>query len=225
MFLRSVHLFLVLALTLAGVQAQSQAVHEGPLVVPVHKLPAGQWVERVWGDPTKAGEVFAIRIHNDAGYIVVPHVHPMDEHVVVVQGVWWFGMGSRFDAAALKPVELGSFTLGPKNMPHFAWSKTETTIHVYGVGPFSTKLIDPVFELTSEGTFLLTSLLQPGSRTDSSPPNCFALKIGVRVKSVAGEGAVVGARCSPANQLTQYWIEKTSGDRFWATPEELTPMQ
>jgi len=204
--------------------AQSEADHAPPVVVPLHKMRPGQWVEKVWGDPEKPGEVFAIRIHNDAGYIVVPHVHPMDEHVVVVQGVWWFGMGSHFDASALKPLEPGTFGFGPKNMPHFAWSKTETTIHVYGTGPFSTKLIDPVYELTGDGTFLLTSLLQPGNPTDSTPQDCFALKIGARVKGAHGEGVVVGARCSPANHITQYWIQKAKDERFWATLQELKPI-
>jgi len=211
-------------LFVAGSYAQSGSSKDLPAIVPLHKMRAGQWIEKVSGDPEKPGEVFAIRIHNDAGYIVMPHVHPMDEHVVVVQGVWWFGMGSRFDASILKPLELGAFGFGPKNMAHFAWSKTETTIHVYGIGPFSTKLIDPVYELTGDGTYLLTSLLKPGTPTDSSPPDCFALRIGARVKGAGGEGAVVGARCSPANHITQYWIQKTNGDRFWARLEEVKAM-
>ena len=78
----------------------------------------------------------------------MPHVHPMDEHVVVVQGTWRFAMGSRFERSSLKAIGPGEFTMGPKNMPHFGWSKVETIIHVYGVGPFSTKLIDPAYELT-----------------------------------------------------------------------------
>jgi hypothetical protein len=133
-------------------------------------------------------------------------------------------MGSRFDGSALQPIAVGAFTFGPKNVPHFAWSKTETTIHVYGIGPFSTTLIDPVYELTGEGTFLLTSLLQPGTRTDSSPPDCFELQVGARVKSAEGEGAVIGARCSPANHITQYWIQQPNGERFWAKREELKPI-
>src|SRR5262249_34360015 len=99
-------------------------------------------------------------------------------------------MGSRFDPSALQPVAAGAFTMGPKNMRHFAWSKTETTIHAYGIGPFSTKLIDPVYELTGDGTFLLTLLLQPSNPTDSSPPDCFKLKIGASVKGAGGAGAV-----------------------------------
>jgi hypothetical protein len=201
--------------------AQSESDHDLPVVVPLHKMQVGQWVEKVWGDPEKPGEVFAIRIHNDAGYLVMPHVHPMDEHIVVVQGAWWFAMGSQFQPSSLKEVRLGDFTIGPKNMPHFGWSKVESTIHVYGTGPFRSTLIDPVYELTREGTLLLTSLLQPGTPTNSSPPDCFALKLGVRVKSAEAEGTVVGARCSPANHITQYWIEKSDGRRFWATLQEL----
>ena len=201
--------------------SQSDSDRGLPVVVPLHKLTAGQWVEKVWGDPEKPGEVFAIRIHNDAGYIAMPHVHPMDEHVVVVQGAWWFGMGSRFEPSALKEVKLGDFTIGPKNMPHFGWATVETTIHVYGVGPFRSTLVDPVYELINEGTFLLTSLLQPGTPTNSSPPDCFALKVGAHVKSAEAEGAVVGARCSAANHITLYWIEKPDGRRFWARLEEL----
>jgi len=131
-----------------------------------------------------------------------------------------------YDSASMPPdpaVSPGEvlLTIGPKNMPHFGWSKVESTIHVYGTGPFRSTLIDPVYELTREGTLLLTSLLQPGTPTNSSPPDCFALKLGVRVKSAEAEGTVVGARCSPANHITQYWIEKSDGRRFWATLQEL----
>src|SRR5262245_17644889 len=113
----------LLTFSMTGSHAQSQAEHVRPVVVPLHKMPPVLWVEKVWGDPSKAGEPFAIRIHNDAGYIVVPHVHPMDENIVVVKGVWWFGMGSRCKASALEPLEPGTFGFGPKNMLHFAWSR------------------------------------------------------------------------------------------------------
>ena len=224
MFSRIMFALALAASFFASTYAQSESHRSLPVIAPLHKMKAGQWVEKVWGDPEKPGEVFEIRIHNDAGYRVMPHVHPMDEHIVVVQGAWWFAMGSRFEPSALKQVELGAFAMGPKNMPHFAWSKVETIVHVYGVGPFSTKLIDPVYELTGEGTFLLTSLLRPGTPTHSSPQDCFTLTIGSRVRGTEGDGAVIAARCSPANHITQYWIQKTNGDRFWAISEELKPM-
>ena len=224
MFLRTMLALASVMLFVAGGHAQSDSDHNLPVVVPLDKMQAGQWVEKVWGDPDKPGEVFEIRIHNDAGYIAMPHVHPMDEHVVVVQGAWWFGMGSRFDRSALKKIDLGAFSIGPKNMPHFGWSEVEMTIHVYGIGPFATKLIDPVYELRDEGTFLLTSLFERGTPTNSAPTDCFALHVGARVMGAKGEGSVIAARCSPANHITQYWIQKTNGDRFWATSQELKPM-
>jgi hypothetical protein len=181
-------------------------------------------VEKVWGDTEKPGALFVIRIHNDAGYIVFPHTHPMDENITVVQGNFALGMGRRFDRSALQPVGLGEFGFVPKGMAHFGWSKTELIIQVHGTAPFGTTLVDPMYELTDKGVFVLTSLLAPGRPTSSGPPECFALKIGAQVRGDAGEGIVVGARCSPANQITEYWIRKPNGERYWATLQELKPL-
>jgi hypothetical protein len=41
------------------------------------------------------------------------------------------------------------------------------------------------------------------------------------VRGERGEGTVVGARCSPANQITEYWVRKSDDKRFWATRQEL----
>ena len=105
-------------------------------------------------------------------------------------------------------METGAFGLAPKNMAHFAWSKTETILQVHGIGLFASTLVDPAYELTDKGT-------------TSSPPDCFALKTGARVRGDGGVGLVVAALCSPANRLTQYWVQKPNGDRFWATLQEL----
>ena len=213
-------LFFAVLLVLCGndVDSQDSARHQ---VVPLKRMPSEQWVETVSGDPQKAGVPFVVRIHNDAGYIVLPHTHPIDENITVVQGSWWLGMGKRFTRSSLEPLELGAFGMVPKNMAHFAWSKTETIIQVHGIGPFGSTLVDPVFELTDKGVSMLTSLLQPGSPTSSSPSDCFAFRIGARVQADEGEGTVVGARCSPDNGLTQYWVGKSNGERFWATREQL----
>jgi hypothetical protein len=52
-------------------------------------------------------------------------------------------------------------------------------------------------------------------------PDCVALKVNAKVRGEAGEGIVVGARCSPSNQITQYWVQKANGERFWASLQEL----
>ena len=215
--------FLALLFALSGNHAQSQdPARHG--VVPLHTMPPGQWVEKVWGDFSKPGEPFVFRIHQDEGYITLPHTHPGDENITVVKGTWALGMGRRFNRSALEPMETGTFGIVPKNMVHFAWSKTEAVLQVHGIGPFTSTVVEPVYELTDKGVFSLTSLLLPGRPTSSSPPDCFAIRINAKVRGDAGEGRVVGARCSPTNQITQYWIQKPNGGRFWATRPELKPL-
>ena len=170
----------------------------------------------------QAREPFVFRIHQDAGYITLPHVHPVDEHITVVKGTWSLGMGRRFSQSALEFMETGTYGLAPKNMEHFAWSKTEAILQIHGIGPFTSTVVEPVYELTDQGVFSLTSLLLPGRPVSSSPPDCFGLKINDTVRGDAGEGSVVGARCSPSNQITQYWVQQPNGERFWATLQQLT---
>lgn len=218
---RAFCLAVLLAFSLVRDNGKSQDQPAHHRVVPLNKIAPGQWVEKVWGDYSRPGEPFVLRIHNDAGYIVLPHIHPIDENITVVKGSWSLGTGRRFNRSALEPMETGSFGIAPKNMAHFAWAKTDSILQVHGIGPFSSTVVDPVYELTDKGVFLLTSLLQPGIPTSSSPPDCFAVRIGTRVHGDRGAGMVVGARCSPANELTQYWVQKPNGERFWAALQEL----
>ncbi len=218
---RVVSLVILLASALTWDTAYPQAQPASHSVYPLSKFQPGQWVERVTGDFTKPGEAFVFRIHQDAGYITLPHTHPIDENITVVKGSWSLGMGQRFNRSALAPMDMGTFGTAPKNMAHFAWSKTETILQIHGIGPFSSTVIEPVYELTEKGVFSLTSLLMPGRPTASSPPDCFALKIDAKVRGENGEGVVVGARCSPSNRITQYWVQKSNGERFWAAFEEL----
>jgi hypothetical protein len=199
-------------------RAQDSAPHR---VVPLTDAPS-DGIERVWGDPSKPGEPFVIRIHREAGHIVLPHTHPVDENIAVVKGAWSLGMGRRFSQADLVPMELGSFGFAPKGMAHFAWSKTATILQIHGIGPFSVEFVDPVYDLTDKGILVRTSLSQPALPAVSIPPDCFGLGMGARVGGAAGEGVVVGAFCSPANRLTLYLVKKATGTRFWARPQELS---
>ena len=163
-----------------------------------------------------------IRIHAEAGYIIMPHRHPVDENIVVVKGSWALGMGDRFNRDALDPMEVGDYGLVPKTMAHFALSKTYTIIQVHGIGPFRTQWVVPVYELTEQGVLMKTGAEDPGRATATSPNDCFLLKLGTAVRSSNGEGVVVGAQCTPG-ELTQYRIEKPEGER-WAQRAELEPL-
>ena len=117
----SIKIFLLAPLLgICANSAQSQhAVRHA--VVPLHTMAPGQWVEKVWGDPSKPGEPFVLRIHQDAGYITLPHVHSTGESITVVKGRWSLGMGPRYDQAALEPMETGSFGMAPRNASSRRW--------------------------------------------------------------------------------------------------------
>jgi hypothetical protein len=214
---------LLLALFLIGKNANSEELGHGG-VVPLHKIPSDQWIEKVSGDMDKPGLPFVIRIHHDPGYVVLPHTHPEDENITVLEGSWALGMGPRIKMSELDPMERGAFGFVPKNMAHFGYAKVETILQVHGTGPFINVPIDPVYQLTDKGVLSKPSLLKPGVPTSSSPPECFKLKIGAHVRGKRGQGIVVGALCSPVNQFTQYWIQQPKGTRFWATLQDLKPL-
>jgi hypothetical protein len=176
--------------------------------------------ETVSGDPAKAGSPFVIRIHAEAGYIIMPHTHPEDENIVVVSGSWALGMGDRFNRDTLKAMEVGDYGFALKTMAHFALSRTDTIIQVHGIGPFITQWIVPVYELTDKGVLLKVSGAEAGRPASTTPEGCFALKLGASVRGSYGEGVVVGAQCTPG-QLTQYRVERADGERFWAPQGEL----
>lgn len=214
----------VLAAVLVRSQ-QSSAAQQAPggHVVPLKEFPPDRRFETVSGDPAKSGALYVIRIHAEAGYIIMPHSHPEDENIVVVKGSWAVGMGERYNPQGLEAMELGAYGLMPKKMAHFALSKTETIIQVHGFGPFTTHWVVPMYELNDKGVLLLTSAAEPGRATATSPPDCFALKLGARVSGSNGEGMVVAAQCTPG-QLTQYRVEKQNGERFWAQRKELSTL-
>jgi quercetin dioxygenase-like cupin family protein len=94
------------------------------------------------GDPDRAGP-FVLRIKLPAKTRVAPHWHPTDENVTVIQGSMGFGMGKKFDRAAIRQMPAGSYLLMPKGQPHFAWSESESIVQVHGTGPFAVIYVDP----------------------------------------------------------------------------------
>jgi quercetin dioxygenase-like cupin family protein len=105
-------------------------------------LPRGAMFVVLSGDPGKAGP-FAIRIKMPAGYKIAPHWHPTAEHVTVVSGTFAVGMGEKFDAALLKDLPAGGYSLMPAEMRHFAQAKTAAVVQVHGIGPFALTYVNP----------------------------------------------------------------------------------
>jgi quercetin dioxygenase-like cupin family protein len=93
-------------------------------------------VEILYGHPDSAGQPFVIRIRELPGTIVPPHRHPVDEHITVVQGTWYFGLGEQFDSTALQKLGVGSYAFAPAGATMFAYSPELAVVQVHGIGPF-----------------------------------------------------------------------------------------
>jgi len=95
------------------------------------------------GDPAAEGTEFVLRLKCAAGTKIPAHWHPTDENVTVLQGTFQVGMGEKFEASKLESMTAGNFASVPKQMRHFALSKTATIVQVNGIGPFKVNWVNP----------------------------------------------------------------------------------
>jgi hypothetical protein len=225
MAMRMIALACTAALALGSAQSARSAEESGTHHVVPLKVRSGlatdKRFETVSGDPTISGAPFVVRIHAEAGYVIMPHTHLVDENIVVLKGSWALGMGEHFRREALEPMEVGDYGFAPRNMVHFAFSKTATIIQVHGVGPFATTWLVPMYELSTKGVVIKSTAGDQGRGVAAPPDGCFSMQIGARVRSEHREGAIVGAQCTPGI-LTQYRVEGSDGELFWARPDELS---
>jgi uncharacterized RmlC-like cupin family protein len=95
------------------------------------------------GDPDHAG-LYTIMLRIPAHTRIAAHVHQDDRVATVVSGTWYIGYGDSINSAALKALPPGSFYTEPSNRSHFAETRdTEAIVQITGVGPSSTRYIDP----------------------------------------------------------------------------------
>lgn len=98
-------------------------------------LPAGSQAAVLEGDPKRAG-LFTMRLKVPADYKISSHWHPADEHVTVISGTLYMGMGDTFDESKGTALSAGSFAVMPARTHHFAFTKEETVIQLHGKGPW-----------------------------------------------------------------------------------------
>jgi len=94
------------------------------------------------GNMAQAGP-YAVRLMFPPNYKVPAHFHPNMEHVTVISGTFYFGVGSKLSEAESKAFPPGSFVAVPANTPHFAWAKEETVVQVHSIGPGGITYVDP----------------------------------------------------------------------------------
>jgi len=119
--------------------ASGSAVKWGPAPPSV---PPGAKFAVIDGDPAGKGLV-TVRLVMPAGYKIMPHWHPTDEHVTVLAGSLYLGMGDTLDTAHGKLLKVGGYAVAPAEMHHYAWTTAGATIQIHLMGPFAITYVNP----------------------------------------------------------------------------------
>lgn len=122
--------FSLLAGTLPAQQPQAPEARFVPL------RPLTTDFEVIFGDPDATGEPFVMRIRELPGTIIPPHSHPVDEHITVLEGTFFFAVSDKFDLSLLRELKAGSYAFAPKGSTMFGGSPDGAIVQVHGVGPF-----------------------------------------------------------------------------------------
>ena len=96
----------------------------------------------VVGNPSEPGP-YTIRVRAPHGVKLPPHRHPEDRVYTVISGVFYIGLGDKFDASKLEAYPPGAVVILPGNTSHFHWAKSsEYVTQVTGIGPLGLEYVD-----------------------------------------------------------------------------------
>lgn len=142
-------IFLGLLLTLPAVWTDAQAGGHISLVPSELKwndapgLGRGVKIAIIEGDLKAAGPVM-MRIKFPPNAKIAPHTHPLIEHVTVLSGTFYLGIGEKVDASKARAYPAGGVVVIPQGMPMFAFVKgKETIVQVHGIGPWGVNYLNP----------------------------------------------------------------------------------
>ena len=185
----------LLAASLPAEQLQGREAR----LVPLRPLTTD--VEVIFGDPEAAGQPFVMRIRELPGTIIPPHSHPVDEHITVLEGTFFFAVSDTFDLSLLKELKAGSYAFAPKGSTMFGASPEGAVVQVHGIGPFHIHWRD--------GSLTLD---------DSRAREVFRFRKGDRVTTPRGPGRIKQGYASGAH--IQYEVEQSEGKLFMALQSE-----
>ena len=95
-------LFSVCITTPAHAQDTASTVFHDGESLPWGELNNGMRMLPLYGDPSADGELFAFRLEVHPGFNMGPHTHPVTEHMTVLSGRFFVGLGKTMDKAAAR---------------------------------------------------------------------------------------------------------------------------
>ena len=97
----------------------------------------------VVGEPSAEGP-YVIRVKVPRDVKLMPHTHPEDRVYTVISGIFYIGIGDRFDADKLQAYPPGAVIVLPGNTPHFHWARSgEYVSQVSAIGPLGLNYVNP----------------------------------------------------------------------------------
>jgi len=97
----------------------------------------------VVGHPSEPGP-YVVRVKLPSGQKLMPHRHHEDRVYTVISGVFYIGLGDKFDETRLEAYPPGSVVVLPGGTPHFHWARSgEYVTQVTAIGPISLVYVDP----------------------------------------------------------------------------------
>lgn len=92
----------------------------------------------------KAAGPLMMRIKLPPNAKIALHTHPLIEHVTVLSGTFYLGIGEKVDASKARAYPAGGVVVIPQGMPMFAFAKDkETILQVHGIGPWGINYLNP----------------------------------------------------------------------------------
>jgi hypothetical protein len=109
---------------------------------PFPAFPPSARLAVVVGRPTEPGP-YVIRVRVPHGVKLMPHKHLEDRVYTVISGVFYIGLGDKFDADKLQAYPPGAVIVLPGNTSHFHWAKSSDYItQVTAIGPLGLEYVD-----------------------------------------------------------------------------------
>src|SRR5262249_15004531 len=105
-------------------------------------LPKGAKIAVLSGDPSKPGP-FVVRLSVPANYKLPAHWHTQTEHLTIISGTFYIGMGDKAVAKDAHELKAGGYHYLPAKQHHYAFTKVPTVVQINGEGPFDINYIDP----------------------------------------------------------------------------------
>jgi quercetin dioxygenase-like cupin family protein len=94
------------------------------------------------GQPSQPG-LYTTRVKVPHGLKLMPHRHPEDRVYTVISGVFYIGLGDKFQEDKLVAYPPGAVVVLPGNVSHFHWAKSgEYVTQITAIGPLGMEYVN-----------------------------------------------------------------------------------